>query len=279
MSTYAIGDIQGCYSELQNLLNEINFDERRDELWFAGDLVNKGPKSLQTLRFIKALGVNAKITLGNHDLHLLAVAKNIQPLLKKDTIQEILAADDVKELIDWLKSRPLLITDDNLNFTMVHAGLPPQWSLENAKEFAKECELILQSEKINKLLAEMYGDTPNIWVNSLQDYAKQRFIINCFTRIRFCNSDGMLDFDTKVAPGKQNTSLIPWYSLPNRKTKDNKIIFGHWSTVHIGNEKNFKQYNVYPIDTGCLWGGRLTAMRLEDEKIFSVPSEQQKFRS
>jgi len=277
MSTYAIGDIQGCYSELQNLLNEINFDERRDELWFAGDLVNKGPKSLQTLRFIKALGVNAKITLGNHDLHLLAVAKNIQPLLKKDTIQEILAADDVKELIDWLKSRPLLITDDNLNFTMVHAGLPPQWSLENAKEFAKECELILQSEKINKLLAEMYGDTPNIWVNSLQDYAKQRFIINCFTRIRFCNSDGMLDFDAKVAPGKQNTSLIPWYSLPNRKTKDNKIIFGHWSTVHIGNEKNFKQYNVYPIDTGCLWGGRLTAMRLEDEKVFSVPSEQPKF--
>ena len=279
MSTYAIGDIQGCYSELQNLLNEINFDERRDELWFAGDLVNKGPKSLHTLRFIKALGVNAKITLGNHDLHLLAVAKNIQPLLKKDTIQEILAADDVEELIDWLKSRPLLITDDDLNFTMVHAGLPPQWSLENAKEFAKECELILQSEKINKLLAEMYGDTPNIWVNSLQDYAKQRFIINCFTRIRFCNSDGMLDFDTKVAPGKQNTSLIPWYSLPNRKTKDNKIIFGHWSTVHIGNEKNFKQYNVYPIDTGCLWGGRLTAMRLEDEKVFSVPSEQQKFRS
>ena len=279
MSTYAIGDIQGCYSELQNLLNEINFDERRDELWFAGDLVNKGPKSLQTLRFIKALGVNAKITLGNHDLHLLAVAKNIQPLLKKDTIQEILAADDVKELIDWLKSRPLLITDDNLNFTMVHAGLPPQWSLENAKEFAKECELILQSEKINKLLAEMYGDTPNIWVNSLQDYAKQRFIINCFTRIRFCNSDGMLDFDAKVAPGKQNTSLIPWYSLPNRKTKDNKIIFGHWSTVHIGNEKNFKQYNVYPIDTGCLWGGRLTAMRLEDEKVFSVPSEEPKFCS
>ena len=279
MSTYAIGDIQGCYSELQNLLNEINFDERRDELWFVGDLVNKGPKSLQTLRFIKALGVNAKITLGNHDLHLLAVAKNIQPLLKKDTIQEILAADDVEELIDWLKSRPLLITDDNLNFTMVHAGLPPQWSLENAKEFAKECELILQSEKINKLLAEMYGDTPNIWVNSLQDYAKQRFIINCFTRIRFCNSDGMLDFDTKVAPGKQNTSLIPWYSLPNRKTKDNKIIFGHWSTVHIGNEKNFKQYNVYPIDTGCLWGGRLTAMRLEDEKIFSVPSEEPKFYS
>jgi bis(5'-nucleosyl)-tetraphosphatase (symmetrical) len=276
MSTYAIGDIQGCYSELQNLLNEINFDERRDELWFTGDLVNKGPKSLQTLRFIKALGVNAKITLGNHDLHLLAVAKNIRPLSKKDTIQEILAADDVKELIDWLKSRPLLITDDNLNFTMVHAGLPPQWSLENAKECAKECELILQGEKINKLLSEMYGDTPNIWVNSLQDYAKQRFIINCFTRIRFCNSDGMLDFNTKVAPGKQNTSLIPWYSLPNRKTKDNKIIFGHWSTVHIGNEKNFKQYNVYPIDTGCLWGGGLTAMRLEDEKVFSVPSEQPK---
>ena len=123
----------------------------------------------------------------------------------------------------------------------------------------------------------MYGDTPNIFSDSLQDYAKQRFLIICFTRIRFCNIDGILDFDTKVAPGKQNTSLIPWYSLPNRKTKDNKIIFGHWSTVHIGNEKNFKQYNVYHIDTGCLWGGCLTAIRLEDEKVFSVPSEQPKF--
>jgi len=277
MSAYAIGDIQGCYYELQKLLNEINFDEKNDQLWFVGDLINRGPKSLQTIRFVKSLGDKAKVVLGNHDLHLLAVSKNIRPLSKKDTMKEILTADDIHELINWIKSRPLLITDNNLGFTMVHAGLAPQWTLENAKNLARECELILQSEKINDFLTLMYGDKPNIWSESLEGCDKQRFIINCLTRIRFCNSDGKLNLDTKVAPGMQKKSLIPWYALPNRKTLDEKIIFGHWSTIHLGNEKNFKKYNVYPIDTGCLWGGQLTAMRLEDEKIFSVPSEQPKF--
>ena len=277
MSAYAIGDIQGCYYELQKLLNEINFDEKNDQLWFVGDLINRGPKSLQTIRFVKSLGDKAKVVLGNHDLHLLAVSKNIRPLSKKDTMKEILTADDTHELINWIKSRPLLITDNNLGFTMVHAGLAPQWTLENAKNLARECELILQSEKINDFLTLMYGDKPNIWSESLEGCDKQRFIINCLTRIRFCNSDGKLNLDTKVAPGMQKKSLIPWYALPNRKTLDEKIIFGHWSTIHLGNEKNFKKYNVYPIDTGCLWGGQLTAMRLEDEKIFSVPSEQPKF--
>jgi len=277
MSAYAIGDIQGCYYELQKLLNEINFDEKNDQLWFVGDLINRGPKSLQTIRFVKSLGDKAKVVLGNHDLNLLAVSKNIRPLSKKDTMKEILTADDIHELINWIKSRPLLITDNNLGFTMVHAGLAPQWTLENAKNLARECELILQSEKINDFLTLMYGDKPNIWSESLEGCDKQRFIINCLTRIRFCNSDGKLNLDTKVAPGMQKKSLIPWYALPNRKTLDEKIIFGHWSTIHLGNEKNFKKYNVYPIDTGCLWGGQLTAMRLEDEKIFSVPSEQPKF--
>jgi bis(5'-nucleosyl)-tetraphosphatase (symmetrical) len=277
VSTYAIGDIQGCYSELQNLLNEINFNEKKDRLWFSGDLVNRGPNSLQTLRFVKSLGTDAKVVLGNHDLHLLAASKNIRPLSKKDTINEILVANDANELIDWIKSRPLLITDTDLNFTMVHAGLPPQWTLGDAKKFAQESELLLRSEDLDNFLIQMYSDIPNIWTESLEGYDRQRFIINCFTRIRFCNDNGTLDLDTKVAPGDQNTSLTPWYSLPNRKTIDNKIIFGHWSTVHLGNEGNFKQYNVYPIDTGCLWGGQLTAIRLEDEKLFSVPSEQPKF--
>ncbi|MEC7875209.1 MAG: symmetrical bis(5'-nucleosyl)-tetraphosphatase [Pseudomonadota bacterium] len=277
MSTYAIGDIQGCYSELQDLLHEINFDKENDRLWFVGDLINRGPKSLQTLRFVKSLGTNAKVVLGNHDLHLLAASKNIRPLSKKDTIKEVLAAEDKEQLINWIKSRPLLITDNDLGFTMVHAGLAPQWTLEDAKNFANECELTLQSEKINDFLTLMYGDKPNIWSESLEGYERQRFIINCFTRIRFCNDNGKLDLDTKVAPGEQKKSLIPWYALPKRKTIDDKIIFGHWSTVHLGNEKNFKQYNVFPIDTGCLWGGRLTAMRLEDKKIFSVPSKQPKF--
>ena len=276
MSTYAIGDIQGCYTELQNLLNEINFNEKNDQLWFAGDLVNRGPKSLQTLRFIKSLGASAKIVLGNHDLHLIAASKNIRPISNKDTIKEILTADDADELINWLKSRPLLLTDTDLGFTMVHAGIAPQWTLDAAKNFAKECESILQNEKIDDFLMHMYGDTPNIWSDSIEGYARQRFIINCFTRIRFCTINGTLDLDVKVAPGSQKKSLIPWYALPNRKTIDNKIIFGHWSTIHLGVENNFKKYNVYPIDTGCLWGGQLTAMRLDDEKIFSVTSEQSK---
>ena len=276
MSTYAIGDIQGCYTELQNLLNEINFNEKNDQLWFAGDLVNRGPKSLQTLRFIKSLGASAKIVLGNHDLHLIAASKNIRPISNKDTIKEILTADDADELINWLKSRPLLFTDTDLGFTMVHAGIAPQWSLDAAKNFAKECESILQNEKIDDFLMHMYGDTPNIWSDSIEGYARQRFIINCFTRIRFCTINGTLDLDVKVAPGSQKKSLIPWYALPNRKTIDNKIIFGHWSTIHLGSENNFKKYNVYPIDTGCLWGGQLTAMRLDDEKIFSVTSKQSK---
>lgn len=276
MSTYAIGDIQGCYTELHNLLNEINFNEKNDQLWFAGDLVNRGPKSLQTLRFIKSLGASAKIVLGNHDLHLIAASKNIRPISNKDTIKEILTADDADELINWLKSRPLLLTDTDLGFTMVHAGIAPQWTLDAAKNFAKECESILQNEKIDDFLMHMYGDTPNIWSDSIEGYARQRFIINCFTRIRFCTINGTLDLDVKVAPGSQKKSLIPWYALPNRKTIDNKIIFGHWSTIHLGSENNFKKYNVYPIDTGCLWGGQLTAMRLDDEKIFSVTSEQSK---
>ena len=228
MSTYAIGDIQGCYTELQNLLNEINFNEKNDQLWFAGDLVNRGPKSLQTLRFIKSLGVSAKIVLGNHDLHLIAASKNIRPISNKDTIKEILTADDADELINWLKSRPLLFTDTDLGFTMVHAGIAPQWTMDTAKNFAKECESILQNEKIDDFLMHMYGDTPNIWSDSIEGYARQRFIINCFTRIRFCTIDGALDLDIKVAPGSQKKSLIPWYALPNRKTIDNKIIFGHW---------------------------------------------------
>ena len=276
MSTYAIGDIQGCYTELQNLLNEINFNEKNDQLWFAGDLVNRGPKSLQTLRFIKSLGASAKIVLGNHDLHLIAASKNIRPISNKDTIKEILTADDAAELINWLKSRPLLFTDTDLGFTMVHAGIAPQWTMDTAKNFAKECESILQNEKIDDFLMHMYGDTPNIWSDSIEGYARQRFIINCFTRIRFCTINGTLDLDVKVAPGSQKKSLIPWYALPNRKTIDNKIIFGHWSTIHLGVENNFKKYNVYPVDTGCLWGGQLTAMRLDDEKIFSVTSKQSK---
>ncbi len=276
MSTYAIGDLQGCYAELQDLLDKINFDETNDQLWFVGDIVNRGPESLTCLRFVKLLGTNAKIVLGNHDLHLLAIANKVKKPHRKDTVGEILNADDSENLLEWLKHQPLLVSDPDLQFTMIHAGVPPQWTLEQAKELAQETESLLQSEQFDNFIHQMYGDQPDIWSDSLKDNDRHRFIINAFTRLRYINKNGKIDVKENGAPGTQSESLIPWYAKPGRKTKKEKIIFGHWSTVHLGNENNFKQYNVYPLDTGCLWGGTLTAMRLGDEKLFSVPSRQKK---
>jgi bis(5'-nucleosyl)-tetraphosphatase (symmetrical) len=276
MSTYAIGDLQGCYSELEELLDKINFDETNDQLWFAGDLVNRGPESLLCLRFIKSLGDKAKTVLGNHDLHLLAVANEVRKPHRKDTFDEILDAKDSKELFNWIRQQPLLINDTELNFTMIHAGLTPQWTLEQAKELAQETETLIQSKQFDDFIQNMYGDQPDTWSEKLKGDDKHRFIINCLTRMRYIDKHGKLDLKETCAPGKQKKSLIPWYALPDRKTKKEKIIFGHWSTVLLGNEKDFKQYNVYPLDTGCLWGGTLTAMRLEDEELFSVSSKQAK---
>ena len=278
MSTYAIGDLQGCYSELQDLLDKISFDESKDHLWFVGDLVNRGPDSLKCLRFVKSLGGIAKVTLGNHDLHLLAVANEVRKPHKKDTLNEILEADDADELLEWVRMQSLLVSDPDLDFTMVHAGLPPQWSLEQSRELAQETESFLQSEKFNDFIYHMYGNQPDIWSNSLKEDDRHRFIINCFTRMRYCDINGKLDLKETGVPGTQSESLIPWYALPERKTKNNKILFGHWSTVTLRKDANFNQYNVYPLDTGCLWGGTLTAMRLEDEKMFSVPSRQPKVK-
>lgn len=272
MSTYAIGDLQGCYVELQNLLNKINFDESKDELWFVGDLVNRGPESLKCLRFVKSLGKNAKTVLGNHDLHLLAIANKVRKPHRNDTFDEILNADDAYDLLNWIRHLPLMVHDENLKFTMIHAGLPPQWSLKKARKLAKKTEKLLQSDKFIAFIHNMYGDQPDIWSETLSGDELHRFIINCFTRIRYLEKTGKLNLKEKNVPGSQRKSLIPWYAIHNRKTNKDKIIFGHWSTVTLGEERKFKQYNVFPLDTGCLWGGTLTAMRLEDEKIFSVPS-------
>ena len=276
MSTYAIGDLQGCYSELQDLLHEINFDKANDRLWFVGDLVNRGPESLACLEFVKSLGESSRTVLGNHDLHLLAVANNIRKPHRKDTLDEILNAKNANELLNWLKTLPLLVHDTDLNITMVHAGLPSQWTLEQAQQLAQETETLLRSDQFNDFIKYMYGDEPDVWTESLEGYDRHRFIINSFTRMRYCYADGRLDLAAKNAPGKEDEKLLPWYALPDRQTNKNKIVFGHWSTVHLGNEKNFNQYNVYPLDTGCLWGGEMTAMRLEDKKLFSVPSQQSK---
>lgn len=275
MSTYAIGDLQGCYAELTDLLDKINFDETNDCLWFVGDLVNRGPESLECLRFVKSLGNAAKTVLGNHDLHLLAVANNVRPPHKKDTLDTILNADDAEELLGWIRQLPLLVNDTDLNVTMIHAGLPPQWTLEQAQALAQKTEMLLRSDQFYDFLQHMYGDKPDNWSESLDNYDRHRFIINCLTRMRYCYNKGQLELSAKNAPGEEDKKLIPWYALPERQTKKDKIIFGHWSTVCLGNETNFKQYNVYPLDTGCLWGGELTAMRLEDEKMFRVPSQQQ----
>ncbi len=277
MSTYAIGDLQGCYAELKDLLDKINFDETNDQLWFVGDLVNRGPESLECLRFVKTLGSKAKTVLGNHDLHLLAVANKVRKPHRKDTFDEILNAKDSEELFEWIKQQPLLVNDPDLNFTMIHAGLPPQWNLQQAQELAQETESLIQSKQFDNFIQVMYGDQPDTWSEKLKDDDRHRFIINAFTRARYIDKDNKLDMKETCAPGKQNKALTPWYSILERKTKKDNIIFGHWSTVLLGNENNFKQYNVYPLDTGCLWGGELTAMRLEDEKLFSVPSRQPKF--
>lgn len=276
MSTYAIGDLQGCYTELKDLLDKINFDVSNDQLWFAGDLVNRGPESLECLRFVKSLGNNSKVVLGNHDLHLLAVANKVRKPHRNDTFDEILNADDAEELLSWIKSQPLFVTDPDLSFTMIHAGLPPQWTLKQAQELAEETEALFQSNRFDDFIQNMYGNQPDTWAEELIDDERHRFIINCFTRIRYLEENGKLNLKETCAPGEQSKSLIPWYALDDRKTKKDKIIFGHWSTVHLGNENNFNQYNAYPLDTGCLWGGELTALRLEDEVCFSVPSNQSK---
>ena len=214
--------------------------------------------------------------LGNHDLHLLAIANKVRKPHRKDTFDDILNAKNVDELLSWIRNLPLLVYDTGLNFTMIHAGLPPQWSLAQAIELAQETEALLRSDQFDVFIKYMYGDEPDIWTESLEGYDRHRFIINCLTRMRYCYKDGQLELSAKNAPGKENKALNPWYALKDRQTKEHKIVFGHWSTVRLGNEKNFNRYNVYPLDTGCLWGGEMTAMRLEDEKLFSVPSRQSK---
>lgn len=278
MPTYAIGDVQGCLDELDDLLNTINFDENNDLLWFAGDLINRGPKSLQTLRFVKSLK-NTNIVLGNHDLHLLAVAAGVRKPHRNDTFDEILAAEDKGSLLHWLRQQYLLVHDQDLGFTMIHAGLPPQWDLSLALALAKETELLIKGTGFDAFLKVMYGNEPDLWHTDLSGFDKHRFVINCLTRLRYCMDNGQLIFKDKGAPGTQSKQNIPWYSHPHRLSKGAKILFGHWSTVHLGTDKEFHEWGVYPLDTGCLWGGKLTALRLEDEVWFSVPSRQDRLKN
>ncbi|MFD2112186.1 symmetrical bis(5'-nucleosyl)-tetraphosphatase [Thiorhodococcus fuscus] len=265
MPTYAIGDIQGCYSELRRLLDRLNFDPANDRLWFAGDLVNRGPDSLAVLRFVRDLGETAVCVLGNHDLHLLALANGNSKHAKKSTLDPVLKAPDRDELLDWLRHRPMLHHDRERGLTLIHAGLPPQWDLTEARTYASELEDVLRGDDYGNFLAAMYGDKPARWSAALTGMDRLRFITNCLTRLRFCSTDGTLALKEKGDIGSQATGLIPWFQTPGRRTQNDRIIFGHWSTLGY-----WSGDNVWAIDSGCLWGGSLTAIRTDRMPMESV---------
>lgn len=271
MSTYAIGDVQGCYDELMSLLDLIHFNPHQDQIWFAGDLVNRGKNSVDVLRFAKTLGDRQKTVLGNHDFHLLAIANDCQSIRSDDTIQDVLNAPDRDELLDWLRHQKLLHYDVELDFLLVHAGISPQWDLEQAKHYAQEIEKILQSDRYIELLPHLYGNEPDSWDENLTGWNRCRLIINVFARMRYCDEKGALEFQEKgpIDNSKQEQQLYPWFRVPIRKPIKPNIVFGHWAALNgVTNEPG-----LFAIDTGCAWGHRLTAMRLEDQKRFYVEKE------
>lgn len=271
MAVYVIGDVQGCYGNLKKLLKAINFDQLEDQLWFVGDLVNRGPQSLKTLRFVRSLGDSAVCVLGNHDLHLLALYYGQTKVRSSDSLSEVLEAEDCKELMEWLRFRPFLHYDIGLNFAMVHAGIYPGWSLSQSFERAREVEQALRGERIVDFLREMYGNHPATWSDQLSGMERLRFITNVFTRMRYLRHDGSLDLDTKGAPQKINSSDInPWFEYSQSAIKHNRLAFGHWSTLPTN------QYgSCFAIDSGCLWGGRITALRIDKKtpRWFSLSCE------
>ena len=264
MATYAIGDIQGCFTSLTALLNRINFDPARDRLWLVGDLVNRGPDSLQTLRFVRDLGSSAVTVLGNHDLYLLMVAYGtVRARGKDDTIQSVLDAPDRDVLLGWLRTRPLMHLEDG--FAMVHAGLLPGWTVTQARALAREVEGALAGPYHADLLNNMWGSEPAAWHDGLRDYERIRVIVNAMTRMRFCTPDGVMDFKVKGEVTKAPKGYVPWFEVPGRKSTDATVVFGHWSALGLRIEPN-----LLALDSGCLWGRELTAVRLEDRKVFQV---------
>lgn len=268
MPDYAIGDLQGCYDPLLRLLDHLKFDDTVDRLWFVGDLVNRGPASLEVLRFIRALSLEPIITLGNHDLHLLGSLFADTPWKgHDDTIQLVLAAPDREELGHWLRQQKILHYSAQFNVVMCHAGIAPIWNWEQARDYAQELEDVLSGEHYKEFLNHMYGNQPNDWSEKLTGFQRLRMITNYFTRMRFCDGQGRLNLDYKGTLEDAPPNLYPWYNLPGRKEIEPDIVFGHWAALG-GKSPHSK---IHAIDTGCLWGGPLTALRLQDRQRFSVP--------
>jgi bis(5'-nucleosyl)-tetraphosphatase (symmetrical) len=258
MALYAIGDVQGCDAELGQLLEALRFSPDRDRLWFVGDLVNRGPASLKVLRRVRALGAAAAVTLGNHDLHLLALAHGFGRQKRDDTLADVLAAPDRDSLLDWMTHLPLCVEDRTLNLCLLHAGLSPQWDMPMARRCAREFEQALRRDP-STLFEKMYGDQPDRWDETLKGAERLRYIVNCFTRLRYVDAEGRLELHAKGAPGKaQRNSLIPWYEARGARWRGTHLIVGHWSTLGF-----FRNADVTALDTGCVWGGSLTALRLD----------------
>lgn len=263
MAIYAIGDVQGCDTELQQLLEKIAFDPAADQLWFVGDLVNRGPQSLAALRRIRALGTAAVTVLGNHDLHLLAVAAGHGKLHPSDTLDEILRAPDRDELLHWLRQRPLLHQAEG--YTLVHAGLLPDWTVAQAAKLAREVEDVLRGPDWRDFFAQMYGNQPAAWEEKLHGYKRLRLIVNALTRLRVCTIDGAMEFKFKGEKADIPPDCQPWFAVPWRASRQDNVVFGHWSALGLQLEPH-----LLALDTGCVWGGPLTAVRLHDRQVFQV---------
>ena len=265
MATYAIGDVQGCFASLLALLDAIAFDRARDRLWFTGDLVNRGPQSLEVLRLVQDLGERAVTVLGNHDLHLLAVAYGQGALRPKDTFTDVLQAPDRDALLTWLRQQPLLYHDATRDMTLVHAGLPPQWTLAMARAHAAEVEEVLRSANYPELLAHLETDASTQWRPALGRWERLCYITGCLTRLRYCNTTGQLAPEAKGPLGSQPASYFPWFAVPGRASEQCHIVFGHWATLDACTVPG-----VYHLDTGCVWGGTLTALCLDTYERVSV---------
>lgn len=271
MATYAVGDLQGCLEALQCLLKQVSFDPQQDRLWLVGDLVNRGPQSLETLRFLYSIRESLVCVLGNHDLHLLAAGRNIERLKKADTLREIIEAPDSAELLEWLRQQKLMHYDEQRNIALVHAGIPPQWSLRKALKCAAEVETALRDDNLlPPYLDGMYGNDPAKWDNDLKGVTRLRVITNYFTRMRFCTAEGKLDHKSKEGLDTAPPGYKPWFQHKERKTKDLKILFGHWAAL----EGKCDEPGISALDTGCVWGGALTLMNVDSGERLSCKCDE-----